>query len=1133
MSYQKWNVILGWGIFLIATFVYVSTIEPTASFWDCGEFIASAYKLEVGHPPGAALFMLLARFFSVFVPVEYVAASVNVLSALSSSFTILFLFWTITAFGRKLATLKGAAFTDAKQWAVLCSAMVGSLAYTFSDSFWFSAVEGEVYALSSLFTAVVFWAILKFDAETDPRKENQWLVLIAYLIGLSIGVHLLNLLAIPAMAFVYYFKKHTTTTRGILYTSIIAVVVLGFIQAVIIPKSVGLAGLFELLFVNALGMPFNSGFIAYLVVLSVLFYFGLQFAKKRNSPMLQTGLLSTLVILIGYSTIFVITIRSNANPPMDENDPSDVFTLQSYLNREQYGDRPLLEGQYWNTPLDYENPRKDGKPVRMKAFLVKSEKGERTIKSFKFKFDAENYIKANPDKGYRLEHEYIIKDAKKGAEYNYNKDFVTLFPRMYSNQPHHIEEYKKWSNFEGTPIRTRNNQGEPTIVNKPKFFSENLRFFFAYQVNWMYWRYFMWNFSGRQNDTQGHGSILDGNWISGIDMIDAERLGTRENLPYNFSRNKALNKFYLLPFLLGLIGLIFMLIKDPKNFSVVALLFFFTGLAIVIYLNQYPIQPRERDYAYVGSFYAFAIWIGLGVYALFDLAYSLRKQDLAKVFGYPLGLGIVIFGLEMINGGYHDLSYTILYLTAMAALAIGILKFLAGVIKQPKAIVAGAFVLTLSVPVLMGMYGWDDHTRAKRRTALDFARDYLESCAPDAILFTNGDNDTFPLWYAQEVEGYRTDVRVVNLSLLNTDWYIDQMKRQAYDSSPVPFNVSESKYRQGTRDIVLLQPDPRLEDRFIDVKQVIKFVMDDKNTLPVGGGETLYYIPTKKFQISVDKEKVLDPSNGTVELKDSALVVDNIQWTLNKSYLLKNQLMVLLLLAENDWERPVYFAVTTGKDAYLGLQNYFQLEGLAYRLVPIKSKNPNPNMSGRVATEIMYDNMMNKFNWGNMDAESIYLDENINRMTTNLRLQFSNLSTSLIEDGDNERAKEVLDKSLAVMPDRNVPFTRVMLPTIENYYRIGAYDIANDLTTTLFDRYEEELNYLLSLEDQFGYYVREEMQINNYMLQRFVQLTTLIYPQDSLGDDLKLRAELLQADLSTRLEELENARKRKQIKGSF
>jgi tetratricopeptide (TPR) repeat protein len=1129
MNYQKWNVIAGWVIFFIASFVYLSTIEPTASFWDCGEFIASAYKLEVGHPPGAPLFMLLARFFSMFMPLEYVAASVNALSALSSSFTILFLFWTVTAFAKKLASLQG-EFNDSKKMAVIASGIVGALAYTFSDSFWFSAVEGEVYAMSSLFTASVFWAIMKYDAESDSRKENQWIVLIAYLMGLSIGVHLLNLLAIPAIGLVYYFKRHKPSLKGIASALLVSILILGVIQAIIIPKSVWLAAQFELLFVNAIGLPFNSGVIFYGITLIALFYFGLNYAHKKQRPLLQTAILSTLVILIGYSTIFVVVVRSNANPPMDENNPSDVFTLQSYLNREQYGDRPLFRGQYFNSPIDTKNPRSDGNPVRMKAYTIEDDKG-RVVNDFQFIYDANNFLEANSNKGYKLGNQYIIKDPKKNSEYNYNPDFVTLFPRMYSSQAHHIREYKKWSDFQGTPIRTLDNQGNPTIINKPKFFSENIKYFFSYQVNWMYWRYFMWNYAGRQNDIQGHGNILDGNWLSGVDVIDAERLGNRDNLPESFTRNRALNHFYFLPLILALIGLIFQLIRDPKNFGIVFLLFLLTGLAIVIYLNQYPMQPRERDYAYVGSFYAFAIWIGLGVYALFDMANTLKTKDLSKVLGYPAALGVLILLLESMSGDDHSFSYSIFYFTLIGGLAILTSMLVAKYGKNQKALVVFILLISLSIPYVMAKDGWNDHTRAKRRTALDFAKDYLESCAPNAILFTNGDNDTFPLWYAQEVEGYRTDIRIVNLSLLNTDWYIDQMRRKAYDSDPVPFNIPEVKYRQGTRDVVLLNPDPRLEGRFIDTKQAMNFVMNDNNELPVGGGEKLSYIPTKNFELNVDLEKVL--SNGTVQMEDTSQVVDKVQWTINKSFLLKNQLMLLLLLAENDWDRPVYFAVTTGADAYLGLENYFQLEGLAYRLVPIKTVNSNVNLSGRVATNIMFDNMMNKFEWGNMDKEDIYMDENNIRMTTNLRLQFSNLADALIEEGDRSRAKQVLDRSLQVMPDKTVPYSRVLLPTVEEYYELGEYDRANGLTDTLFTRYEEELDYFLTLDVEFGTSVQEDMQIANYMLQRFVQLTTLLYPQGEYGDELRERADVMNELVNERLSEIEAAKKRKTIKARF
>ena len=1129
MNYQKWNVIAGWVIFFIASFVYVSTIEPTASFWDCGEFIASAYKLEVGHPPGAPLFMLLARFFSMFMPLEYVAASVNTLSALSSSFTILFLFWTITAFAKKLAALNG-EFTDARKMAVVFSGVTGALAYTFADSFWFSAVEGEVYGMSSLFTALVFWGIMKYDAETDTRKENQWIVLIAYLMGLSIGVHLLNLLAIPAIGLVYYFKRHKATPKGIATALIVSVLILGFVQAIIIPKSVWLAAQFEVLFVNTIGLPFNSGVLFYFVILIALFYFGLRYAYQNQKPLLQTGILSVLVMLIGYSTIFVVVIRSNANPPMDENNPSDVFTLQSYLNREQYGDRPLFKGQYFNSPIDTRNPRKDGKPVRMKAYTIENSKGK-VVRDFQFEFDAKNYLKDNSDKGFTIGNEYIIKDHKKSSIYNYNPEFTTLFPRMYSSQAHHVREYKKWSNFKGNAIRTKDNQGNPTIINKPKFFSENLKYFFSYQVNWMYWRYFMWNFAGKQNDIQGHGNILEGNWLSGIDVIDAQRLGNRSALPDSITRNRALNHYYFFPLILALIGLIYQLIRDPKNFGIVALLFLLMGLAIVIYLNQYPMQPRERDYAYVGSFYAFAIWIGLGIYALFDMAISLKEKDLVKVLGYPAALGVLIFGLEAMSSDDHSFSFTIFYFVIVGGLAIFISMLAGKFVKNEKMVAVAVLLVSLSVPYVMASDGWDDHTRAKRRTALDFAKDYLESCAPNAILFTNGDNDTFPLWYAQEVEGYRTDIRIVNLSLLNTDWYIDQMRRKAYDSDPVPFNVEEVKYRQGTRDVVLLNPDPRLEGKYIKIKQAIKFVMNDVNTLPVGGGEKLSYIPTKNFEIPVNREKVLN--NGTITLADTANIVDGIRWTINKNFLLKNQLMVLLLLAENDWDRPIYFAVTTGKEAYLGLQDYFQLEGLAYRLIPVKSKSKNANLSGRVATDIMYTNMMEKFDWGNMDKEDIYMDENNMRMTTNLRLQFSNLADALIDEGDNERAKNALDRSIHVMPDRTVPYSRVLLPTVEAYYKLGEYDRANDLTDTLFTRYEDELDYYLSLELNFGASISEDMQIANYMLQRFVQLTTLIYPQGEFGDSLRTRAEVMNTLVNEQLQAIDEEKQQKLLRARF
>src|SRR6056297_48180 len=707
-NFKTVNRISGWVIFLIAATVYLLTIEPTTSFWDCGEFIASAYKLQVGHPPGAPLFMIISRFFTFFAggDVTQAAKMVNAMSGIASAFTILFLFWTITHLAKKMFPASE-KLSLAQTIAIIGSGAVGALAYTFSDTFWFSAVEGEVYAMSSLFTAFVFWAILKWENIADQKYSNRWLVLIAYLMGLSIGVHLLNLLAIPAIVFVFYFKKYKITKAGMFKAFLVSMIILGAIMYVIIPGLVKVASWFDLLFVNGFGLPFKSGVIFYIVLLLALISWGLYYTSKKKKIILNTIILFITVIVIGYSSFAMIVIRSIANPPMDENNPETVFNLLHYINREQYGSRPLFKGQYYNAPIvDSETPH---------TYRQKNGK----------------YIKS-----------YSLNDI-----YEYDERFTTIFPRMYSPDPNHVEEYKKWADIKGKKVPVSNYQGKQEIRHVPTF-GENLKFFFRYQVGHMYWRYFMWNFSGRQNDTQGHGELLNGNWIRGINFIDNKHIGPQDNLPDSIKNHKARNTYFMLPLLLGLFGFFFHLKRHSNDFMVVLLLFILTGIAIVVYLNQYPMQPRERDYAYAGSFYAFSIWIGIGVAGLIE--YAGKKLDHAAV---------------------------------------------------PVVIAVASLV---AVPGLMAMENWDDHDRSDRYTARAFARNYLNSVDENAIIFTNGDNDTFPLWYVQEVEGFRTDVRVVNLSYLTADWYIEQMMFQFYESDPLPLSMSLDDYRQGTRDYVYL-----------------------------------------------------------------------------------------------------------------------------------------------------------------------------------------------------------------------------------------------------------------------------------------------------------------------------------------
>ncbi len=994
-NYKKWNNLIGWFVFIVASAVYILTSEPTASFWDCGEYIATSFKLQVGHPPGAPFFQLIGRFFSMFAfgHTELVARMVNTMSALASGFTILFLFWSITLLAKKMV-LRNGEMTDGKVIAIFGSAIVGALAYTFSDSFWFSAVEGEVYASSSFYTAITFWAILKWDENADEKHNLRWLILIAYLVGLSIGVHLLNLLAIPAIVFVYYFKKYKTTRKGIIISALFSVFLLAFVLYGIIPYIVKLSGAFERLFVNSFGLPFGSGTIIYFGILIAGILWTLAYAKKHHKVVLNTIILSMVFLLIGYSSFFILVIRSNANTPIDENNPDNATALVSYLERDQYGSTPLFSGPYYNAPvISYE----DGNPVYTKAYIIKS--GKQEIAKFYDKNNAEKFLKQNAaNTDLKIIGKYVISDDKKNDNPVYDPRFTTIFPRMWSNTDQmHINAYKSWANIKGTPITVQGRNGEEVIM-KPTF-GENLRFFFGYQLRYMYFRYFMWNFAGRQNDLQGRGDLINGNWISGIPALDRWMLGPQDNIPEHM-KSRGTNKFYMLPLFLGLIGLFFQMNKDTNSGWVVALLFFLTGIAIVIYLNQYAYQPRERDYAFAASFYAFAIWIGLGVYAIFD--------------------------------------------------------FLSKKIEPKLAAILSTLLCFLLVPTIMASEGWDDHDRSERYTALHFAENYLNSCAPNAILFTNGDNDTFPLWYAQEVEGIRTDVRVINLSLLNTDWYIDQAKRKAYDSEPVPFSLTKEQYIQGTRDFVLFDKSANTQGIYVNVKEAMRFIEDDNNMRMMSNNKMMSYFPTDRFSIPVDKDAVI--KNGVVkeELRDS--ILNAVNWVMSGYGVQKAQLMQLDLLANFDWKRPVYFAITTGNEAYIGLENYFQLEGLAYRLVPMNAHSTD-GQPGTVNTSIMYDNLMNKYKWGNMTNPKVYLDETNMRMTMNFRNIFARLANALMDEGKKDSAIKVLNRCMELMPDSKIPYNMFVMPMAEAYYKAGESKKANEILNKLLDNNASELAY--------------------------------------------------------------------------
>jgi hypothetical protein len=967
-KYSTLNSLMGWAVFLIASTVYIITSEPTLSYWDCGEYISTAYKLEVGHPPGAPLFQMIGRFFSLFAfgDVHLVARMVNTMSALASGFTILFLFWTITMIAKKIILNAGKELTEARTWMILGAGLVGSLAYTFTDSFWFSAVEGEVYGMSSFFTAIVFWAILKWEEKADEEHSSRWLVLIAYLVGLSIGVHLLNLLTIPAITLVYYFRKYPKPEwKGLITALIASLMILVLIMYVMIPWIVKLAGLSELLFVNSFGLPFNSGTIFYFVVLISLLVWGLIYSRKHRRIVLNTILLSFTFLLIGYTSFLMLVIRSNAETPINEDSPRNALGLLAYLNREQYGEWPLFYGPYFNAPL---TGRENGSPSYFKD------------------------VRAG---------KYSIADKKENTVPVFDSRFMTIFPRMHKSiDRKYIDGYKKWARYEGVPVQVQN-QDKTETINKPTFM-ENLRFFWNYQCGYMYFRYFMWNFAGRQNDVRGLGDKLSGNWKCGIKFIDEQRLGSQK-IP-ELRKNRAENSFYFLPLILGLIGVFYHLKRDKAMTLVVGLLFFMTGLAIIIYLNQAFPEARERDYSYVGSFYAFAIWIGLGVLAMAEWL-----------------------------GKYIDGRLSVIGVTG---------------------------ICLVLVPGIMAQQGWDDHDRSGRYTSLAFAENYLNSCARGAILFTDADNETFPLWYAQEVEGIRTDVRVVNLSFLNAGWYIDQMKKKAYESDPVPFSLPPEKYRNGSHDVTYIMINEQMKDVYANLKDIFDILNTDDSKLKMNTADygVLDYFPTNKFSVGFDsgmirREKLI-PEKFLNRM-------DTVHFRVDKEVVEKNELMVLDLLSANNWKRPVCFAMTLGQPLFPGLENYFHLEGIACRLLPVRAKQDSGE-TGEVNTDVMYDNVMNKFRWDNLNKPHTYIDEQNQYMIMSFRNVFSILAGALISEGKTDSARKVMNRCLEVIPETSSILYSDRIPLVGEFYRIGDVKKGDSLSENLFRLMDEDLAYLFS-----------------------------------------------------------------------
>ncbi len=968
MTYKQINNLSGWVVFAIAATTYILTSEPTTSFWDCGEYIATASGLQVGHPPGAPLFQMLGRFFSLFAFGNnlLVARMVNTMSALSSAFTILFLFWTITHLAKK-ALLNFKELFPNPVPLIIGSGIVGALAYTFTDSFWFSAVEGEVYAMSSFFTAFVFWAILKWENETTESNDHndhsvRWILLISFMIGLSIGVHLLNLLTIPAIALVIYYKKFNPTLKGTVLTLALSLIILALVMNFIIPGIVKLAGWSELLFVNTFGLPFNTGTIVYFLILIGAIIYTLRYTIVKRKALWNVIILSFTFILIGYSSFFMLIIRSNANTPINENEPSNAISLLSYLNREQYGDWPLLYGPYYNAPV------------------VKYTKGTPV------------YHKDNK-RG-----KYIIINDREDSESVYDDNFMTFFPRMWSNSENsHEFFYKKFGGEGGKQIKVRNPNGKEETLIKPTF-TQNLRFFFSYQINHMYIRYFMWNFAGRQNDKQGLGEPLNGNWLSGINFLDEMRIGPQDDLPLS-QQSKANNKYYFLPLILGILGLIFQTNRDPKNSLVVLLLFIMTGLAIVVYLNQYAPQPRERDYAYAASFYAFSVWIGLGV---LSISVFLRK-----------------------------------YLKVKSA----------GII---------ATCICLVVPGILAAENWNDHDRSGRYSARDIAKNYLESCDKNAILFTVGDNDTFPLWYAQEVEGVRRDVRVVNLSLLNSDWYIGQMKRKVYESEPLPISFTYDQFKSGTYDVLYLAPDERVKGA-ISLTELFDVIHSKPELLKAETSlGTIDYIPGSAFYLNVDSTLVL--KNRTITQSEDTSLVTRLFWNVKDQAITKSQLIALDIIAHNNWERPIYFSATAGSNSYMGLNRYLRNEGLALRLVPVMSQE-DQGFEGYINSEILEDKLMRVYQYGNVKDPKVYLDETNVRLFNNLRTLFGRLAGKLAQEKQFEKAIAVCDKCMEVIPEKSLPVDYFLLPVAEAYLNAGAKSKGVSLLTEMLNNYSEDLEY--------------------------------------------------------------------------
>ncbi len=992
MNYSRINTIGGWLCFIVAALTYILTLDQSVSFWDCGEFISSAFRMEVVHQPGAPIVSMIQRLFSAlaFGDKTKVAYFVNISSALASAGTILFLFWTITALARKTIIKKGEEITNQKIIGIMGAGFVGALAYAFSDSFWFSAVEAEVYAMSSLCSAIVFWGILKWESQADEPKSERWLLFVAYIMGISIGVHILNLLTIPALIFVYYFKKNPSPNwQSVLKVFMISIAVLAVVQFGIIQYVISFAANFDYFFVNTMGLGFGTGILFFTVLLIGSLVYGIRYSILKNKRVLNLAMLFTVLLLFGYSSFALLIIRAQAKPNLNNYNVDNVYSFSRYVGRDQYGDRPLFYGENYNS--EKTDIKETGKIIR---------KG---------------------DKKYELagtKSAYVFADK-------------TLLPRMYSDKPEHISFYKSYMGFD--------DEHKPTLM-------DNLKYMFSFQTGQMYMRYFMWNFVGRQDNEDGQFGGKDGNWLSGVKPLDAIRLGSQKNLPPSIVENKAYNRFFFLPLIIGLIGAVWHFKRNQKDAGIIGLLFVFTGVAIVVYLNSVPVEPRERDYAYVGSFYAFAIWIGLGVFGLKDWVFQKLTPLRASIFASVIAL--------------------------------------------------------LGAPVIMANQGWDDHDRSDSHLARDMSVNYLKSCAPNAILFTYGDNDTYPVWYAQEVENIRPDVRVVNLSLFTADWYIDGMRKKQNESAPLPITLKHEQYVEGTRDIMYYQ-DYKIAQH-IELQEILDVLLSDhdEDKVTMTDGSKYNVLPTKNLKMAVSPQQVLD--TGTVPKEDAGKIASSMEWTYNSNFVTKGTLALFDILTHNNWERPIYFSGAMPNEQYIGLNKYLYSEGLNKRLLPLKPDTAITQDFDRVNLKPMYNNLMNVYGFGNIKNAN-HLDRQSADDVTMFSNMFNGLLTCLINEGKITESKKVADKYYEVIPAKFYSMRQVMSTYYftESLYRLNDLNRANAMIKKTADYVGKELTHLADVSESKNQ-LSSEQDVRFYLgyLGQMVKLTE-VFKQVELSKSLE------------------------------